>query len=87
MADRGDTHYHVPTLNLWFLVSSLLLLISLALFACLLSVEVEEAKPTLLWRGTVHRIEADGAGLPEELGPDAKSALELWTPRAQRWGL
>ena len=28
MADRGDTHYHVPTLNLWFLVSSLLLLIS-----------------------------------------------------------
>lgn len=28
MADRGDTHYHVPTLNLWFLVSSMLLLIS-----------------------------------------------------------
>ena len=28
MADRGDTLYHVPTLNLWFLVSSLLLLIS-----------------------------------------------------------
>jgi len=28
MADRGDTHYHVPTLNNWFLVSSLLLLIT-----------------------------------------------------------
>ena len=25
MADRGDTHYHVPTLNNWFLISSLLL--------------------------------------------------------------
>ncbi len=61
--------------------------LSLALFACLLSVEVEEAKPTLLWRGKVHRIEADGTGLPEELGPDAKSAIELWTPQAQRWGL
>lgn len=30
MADRGDTHYHVPTLNNWFLISSLLLLISIA---------------------------------------------------------
>ncbi len=29
MADRGDTHYHVPTLNNWFLISSLLLLISI----------------------------------------------------------
>jgi len=28
MADRGDTHYHVPHLNRWFAVSSLLLLIS-----------------------------------------------------------
>jgi len=28
MADRGDTHYHIPTLNNWFLISSLLLLIS-----------------------------------------------------------
>ena len=26
MADRGDTHYHVPHLNLWFLVSSLMFL-------------------------------------------------------------
>lgn len=26
MADRGDTHFHVPTLNKWFLVSSVLLL-------------------------------------------------------------
>ncbi len=26
MADRGDTHYHVPTLNLWFLFSSVLFL-------------------------------------------------------------
>ncbi|HJP03116.1 MAG TPA: c-type cytochrome [Planctomycetota bacterium] len=26
MADRGDTHYHTPTLNLWFLVSSIALL-------------------------------------------------------------
>ena len=26
MADRGDTHYRVPTLNLWFAVSSLALL-------------------------------------------------------------
>ena len=29
MADRGDTHYHVPTLNNWFLISNLLLLISI----------------------------------------------------------
>ena len=28
MADRGDTHYHVRKLNLWFTVSSLLLLVS-----------------------------------------------------------
>ncbi len=28
MADRGDTHYSVPTLNLWFLLSSVLLLAS-----------------------------------------------------------
>ena len=28
MADRGDTHYHVPTLNNWFLISSLLLLVT-----------------------------------------------------------
>ena len=27
MADRGDTHYSTPTLNLWFLVSSLALLL------------------------------------------------------------
>jgi len=26
MADRGDTHYHVPHLNLWFLVSAVLFL-------------------------------------------------------------
>ena len=26
MADRGDTHYHVPSLNNWFLVSSFFLL-------------------------------------------------------------
>ena len=61
--------------------------LSLTLFACLPSMEVEEAKPTLLWRGKVHRIEADGTGLPEELGDDAKSALELWAPRVQAWGL
>ena len=29
MADRGDTHYHVPTLNLWFLVSSALFLLTM----------------------------------------------------------
>ena len=28
MADRGDTHYHVPALNRWFAFSSLLLLVS-----------------------------------------------------------
>jgi cbb3-type cytochrome oxidase cytochrome c subunit len=28
MADRGDTHYHVPHLNLWFTVSSIVLLIT-----------------------------------------------------------
>src|SRR5262245_48039998 len=28
MADRGDTHYHVPALNRWFVFSSLLLLVS-----------------------------------------------------------
>ena len=28
MADRGDTHYHLPSLNKWFLGSSLLLLVS-----------------------------------------------------------
>lgn len=28
MADRGDTHYHVPHLNAWFAISSILLLIS-----------------------------------------------------------
>lgn len=28
MADRGDTHYHVPTLNKWFAFSSLLMLIA-----------------------------------------------------------
>jgi mono/diheme cytochrome c family protein/transcriptional regulator with XRE-family HTH domain len=28
MADRGDTHYHTPTLNLWFLVSSIALLVA-----------------------------------------------------------
>ena len=28
MADRGDTHYHVRKLNLWFTLSSLLLLVS-----------------------------------------------------------
>ena len=28
MADRGDTHYRVGTLNVWFAVSSVLLLIS-----------------------------------------------------------
>ena len=27
MADRGDTHYHTPTLNKWFLVSSFLFLL------------------------------------------------------------
>ena len=26
MADRGDTHYFVPTLNKWFLLSSVFLL-------------------------------------------------------------
>ncbi|MFT7485297.1 MAG: cytochrome c1 [Candidatus Paceibacteria bacterium] len=30
MADRGDTHYSVPSLNRWFLVSSFLLLFSTA---------------------------------------------------------
>ncbi len=30
MADRGDTHYSVPTLNKWFLASSALLLVSTA---------------------------------------------------------
>ncbi len=30
MADRGDTHYHVSTLNKWFLLSSFLLLASIA---------------------------------------------------------
>ena len=29
MADRGDTHYHVPNLNLWFLLSSLAFLITM----------------------------------------------------------
>ena len=28
MADRGDTHYSVPRLNLWFTISSVLLLIA-----------------------------------------------------------
>ena len=28
MADRGDTHYHVPNLNKWFALSSLLLLVT-----------------------------------------------------------
>jgi cytochrome c2 len=28
MADRGDTHYHVPKLNLWFAASSILLFVS-----------------------------------------------------------
>ena len=28
MADRGDTHYYVPKLNLWFAASSLLFLIA-----------------------------------------------------------
>lgn len=28
MADRGDTHYHVPALNRWFAFSSLLLLVA-----------------------------------------------------------
>jgi len=28
MADRGDTHYHVPTLNTWFAISSVALLVS-----------------------------------------------------------
>src|SRR5688572_10720306 len=28
MADRGDTHYHVPKLNAWFALSSLVLLVS-----------------------------------------------------------
>ncbi|MCB9915307.1 MAG: c-type cytochrome [Planctomycetes bacterium] len=28
MADRGDTHYHVPTLNRWFAISAVLLLIA-----------------------------------------------------------
>lgn len=27
MADRGDTHYHVPNLNAWFVLSSLFLLV------------------------------------------------------------
>ena len=30
MADRGDTHYFTPNLNRWFLVSSLLLLVTTA---------------------------------------------------------
>ena len=29
MADRGDTHYHVPHLNLWFLVSSVFFLLTM----------------------------------------------------------
>ena len=29
MADRGDTHYHVPTLNLWFLGSSAFFLLTM----------------------------------------------------------
>ena len=28
MADRGDTHYHVPTLNRWFAIGAVLLLIA-----------------------------------------------------------
>jgi len=28
MADRGDTHYHVPKLNAWFALSSILLLVA-----------------------------------------------------------
>ncbi len=28
MADRGDTHYHVPNLNFWFLLSSVILLVT-----------------------------------------------------------
>lgn len=28
MADRGDTHYHVPKLNAWFALSSVILLVS-----------------------------------------------------------
>ena len=29
MADRGDTHYHIPTLNWWFLGSSVLFLLTM----------------------------------------------------------
>ena len=29
MADRGDTHYHVPTLNWWFLGSSAFFLLTM----------------------------------------------------------
>jgi len=61
--------------------------LSLALFACIPSLEVEEAKPSLLWRGKVHRFETDGTGLPEGLSADAKGAIELWTPRIKGWDL
>ena len=29
MADRGDTHYHVPSLNFWFLISSAAFLLTM----------------------------------------------------------
>jgi len=60
--------------------------LSLALFAAL-PVEISGAKQSLLWRGEVYELGEDSAGLPEELGDDARAALTRWMPLAERYGL
>ncbi len=60
--------------------------LSLALFAAL-PVELSDAKQSLLWRGEVYELGEDDAGLPEELGEDARAALTRWMPLAKRYGL
>ncbi|MAF67580.1 MAG: hypothetical protein CMJ84_18230 [Planctomycetes bacterium] len=76
MADRGDTHFHTPTLNLWFLVSSITLL-GAAVWMVLddfsapwksyqrefRALEVERAEAALLSPELVAAAEAEGVAL------------------------
>ncbi len=69
MADRGDTHYHVRKLNLWFAVSSLLLLV-----AAVWMVLDDWHRPWKRYQRDFRRIEIERARAQLDT-PEARSAL------------
>ncbi len=70
MADRGDTHYHVPNLNRWFAISSVVLLAS-----ALWMVLEDFNRPWKKYQRTYRDMEIE-RGRAELSSEDAQAALE-----------